>query len=114
MLTLATLGMFGYGTYAIAWAVVDMFTGPRLEIWAEAGSIVFGLLLALSAAFVRVRLPGGLAAAIGALLGLQALEVHDAVHLGTGIPAQVALGVFALALIALAHAGTRNEGISRT
>jgi hypothetical protein len=46
---------------------------------------LFGALLVLAAAFVRVRLPGGVAFAIGAMLGLQALAVHDAVHLGTGV-----------------------------
>ena len=51
---------------------------------------MFGGLLALAAAFVRVRLPGGLAFAIGAMLGLQALAVHDAAHLGGGIEPQLA------------------------
>ena len=61
--------------------------GARLELWAELGLIVFGALLPLAAAFVRVRLPGGLALAIGAMLGLQALAVHDAVRLGGGVTA---------------------------
>jgi len=113
MLTMATLGMFTYGTYSIAWAVVDLARGAHLEIWAELGLIVFGLLLVLSAAFVRVRLPGGLAFAIGALLGLQALAVHDAVHLGGGIAPQVGRGVLAVALIALAYVGTRRPAERR-
>jgi len=102
MLTVATLGMFGYGTYSLVWAVVDLFRGPQLELWAELGLMVFGLLLVVSAAFVRVALPGGLAAAIGAMLGLQALAVHDAVHLGGGVAPQVARAVFAAVLVALA------------
>src|SRR5512135_1043840 len=102
MLSIATLGMFGYGTYSLVWAVVDLVRGAQLELWAELGLIVFGLLLVLSAALVRVRVPGGLAAAIGALLGLQALEVHNAVHLDVGVAAQVVTGVFAAALVALA------------
>jgi len=109
MLTLATLGMFGYGTYSLVWAVVDLFRGPQLELWAELGLIVFGVLLVLSAAFVRVGLPGGLAAAIGAMLGLQALAVHDAVHLGGGIEPQIARGAMAAALVALAwFSGVRS------
>ena len=36
---------------------------------------IFGGLLVLASAFVRVRMPGGLAVAIGAMLALQALEV---------------------------------------
>ena len=106
MLTVAALGMFSYGAYSIMWAAVDLLRGARLELWAELGLIVFGLLLTLSAAFVRVRLPGGLALAIGALLGLQALAVHDAVHVGGGLPPQVGRAVLAVALVALAYGGS--------
>lgn len=109
MLSLATLGMFGYGTYSLVWAVVDLVRGPQLELWAELGLIVFGLLLVLSAALVRVRIPGGLAAAIGAMLGLQALAVHDAVHLGGGIEAQIARATFAVALVAIAWFGAEKR-----
>ncbi len=108
MLTLAALGMFGYGLYSVLWALVDLIRGARLEVWAELGLIVFGAVLALSAALVRVRLPGGLAAAVGALLALQALAVHDAVHLQTGIASEVARGVFALVLVALAYFGAER------
>ena len=66
MLTIAALGMCTYGLYSAAWAVVDLVRGARVELWADLGLVLFGLLLGLSAAFVRVRLPGGLAAAIGA------------------------------------------------
>jgi hypothetical protein len=97
--------MFAYATYSIAWAVVDLLRGARLELWAELGIIAFGLLLALSAAFVRVRLPGGLAFAIGAMLGLQALAVHSAAHVGTGLAPQIARGVVALVLVGLAYGG---------
>jgi hypothetical protein len=102
MLTAATLGMFLYGAYEVLWALIDIFRGARLELWAEAGLVLFGLLLVVSAAFVRVRLPGGLAAAIGSMLGLQALAVHNAVHLLNGIGPQIARGVIAAALLALA------------
>src|SRR3954451_18681483 len=96
--------MFGYGIYAVCWAVLDLVRGARLELWAELGLIAFGVLLALAATFVRVRLPGGLAFAIGALLGLQALAVHDAVHLAGGIAPQIVRRSIALTLIALAAA----------
>jgi hypothetical protein len=102
VLTIASLGMFSYGVYSVGWAAADLIRGARLEWWAELGLIVFGTLLVLAAAFVRVRLPGGLAFAIGALLGLQALAVHDAVHLGTGIAPQIVRGVIALVLVVLA------------
>lgn len=102
MLTLATLGMFFYGAYSLVWAVVDLLRGARLELWAEAGLMLFGLLLVLSAAFVRVRLPGGLASAIGAMLGLQALAVHNAAHLATGLAPQIAQAVLGVMLVGIA------------
>jgi hypothetical protein len=103
MLTTATIGMFIYGAYSVTWAVTDIVRGSQLEMWAEAGAIGLGLLLVLSAAFVRVRLPGGLALAIGAMLGLQALAVHSAAHMGTGLPAQIGLALVAAGLVSLAY-----------
>jgi hypothetical protein len=103
MLATATLGMLLYGTYSVGWALLDLVRGPRLEIWAELGQIGFGLLLILSAAFVRVRFPGGLALAIGAMLGLQAVAVHNAAHLATGLAGQIGQGAMAAALTALAY-----------
>jgi hypothetical protein len=101
--------MFSYGAYEMVWAALDLFRGARLELWAEVGLIFFGLLLVLAAAFVRVRLPGGLAFAIGALLGLQALAVHDAVHLEGGLAPQIGRGALAVALVVLAFAGTVTD-----
>ena len=106
MLTIASLGMVAYGVYSVGWALVDLVRGARLELWAEVGLIAFGGLLTLAAAFVRVRLPGGLAFAIGAMLGLQALAVHDAVHLGGGIAPQIARGSIAIVLVAMALSGS--------
>jgi hypothetical protein len=103
MLTAATIGMLSYAGYSIGWAAVDLMRGPRLEWWAELGLVVFGLLLAIGALLVRVRLPGGLAFAMGAMLGLQALAVHTAAHLATGLTPQIGRGVLALALAAMAH-----------
>jgi hypothetical protein len=99
--------MVTYGVYSAGWAVVDVVRGARLELWAEAALVVFGLLLALSAAFVRVKLPGGLALAIGAMLGLQALEVHTVAHIGGGLTPQIGRAVLAVILVALAYAGSR-------
>ena len=109
MLTIAALGMCTYGLYSAAWAVVDLIRGARLELWADLGLVLFGLLLGLSAAFVRVRLPGGLAAAIGAMFGLQALAVHNAVHLHAGLAPQIGRGVLAVALVALAYQGAPSS-----
>lgn len=109
MLTAAALGMFSYGMYSVAWALVDLIRGARLELWAELGLMLFGLLLGLSAALVRVRLPGGLAAAIGAMFGLQALAVHNAVHLYAGLAPQIGRGVLAIVLVALAYGGAGSS-----
>ena len=103
MLTAATIGMLSYAGYSIGWAAVDLVRGPHLEWWAELGLVLFGLLLAIGALLVRVRIPGGLAFAIGAMLGLQALAVHTAAHLSTGLAPQIGRGVLAVALTALAH-----------
>jgi hypothetical protein len=102
MLTAAALGMLVYGVYSIGWVVADLLSGARLELWAELGLMVFGVLLVLAAAFVRVRLPGGLAFAIGALLGLQALGVHSAAHFRTGAAPEIVRGAIALVLVAMA------------
>ena len=112
MLTFATLGMFAYGAYSAAWAVVDVVRGARIELWAEALIVVFGLLLVLAAAFVRVRMPGGLAVAISAMLALQALAVHTAAHLESGLVPQIGRGVLAFFLVGSALAGedTRRTG----
>ena len=113
MLTAAALGMFSYGIYSMGWAVADLVRGAHLELWAELGVMAFGALLALAAAFVRVGLPGGLAFAIGAMLGLQALAVHDAVHLGGGVAPQIVRGAIAIVLVALALSETRPSPAPR-
>jgi hypothetical protein len=110
MLTIAALGMFSYGAYSVGWAALDLIRGARLEIWAEAGIMLFGLLLALSAAFVRVKLPGGLALAMGSMFGLQALAVHTAAHLDGGLAPQIVRASFATVLVALGYAGQKAGG----
>src|SRR3954469_4508400 len=104
MLTAATIGMLSYAGYSAGWAAYDAITGPRLEWWADVALVVFAVLLAMGAFFVRVRLPGGLAFAIGALLGLQGLAVEDVGQLGGGIAPQIVRGSMALTLIGLAAA----------
>jgi hypothetical protein len=94
--------MLVYGVYSAGVGVADLVGGARLELWAEIGLMLFGVLLVLAAAFVRVRLPGGLAFAIGALLGLQALAVHNAAHRGSGLAPQIVRGAIALVLVAMA------------
>lgn len=111
VLTLAALGMFGYGVYSALWAVVDVISGARLEWWADVLLVLFGLLLVVAAAFVRVRMPGGLAVAIGAMLALQALAVHTAAHLDSGLVPQVGRAVLAFFLVGSAVA---DENRSRS
>ena len=107
MLTIASLGMFVYGIYSMGWAAADLIRGARLELWADLGLVAFGALLALAAAFGRVRLPGGMAFAIGGMLGLQALAVHAAVHLGGGVAPQIVRGSIAMVLVAMALSDAR-------
>jgi hypothetical protein len=110
-LTAATLGMVGYGLYAVVIGVAGLLRLHELEVLANLGSIFFGLLLILAAAFVRRLVPGGLAFAVAAMLGLQALALHAAVHLyGDPLPArQVAIALVAALLVALAHVGARRQ-----
>lgn len=113
VLTLATLGMFAYGTYSAAWALYDVIQGAHLEFWAEGLIVLCGLLLVVAAAFVRVRMPGGLAMAIGAMLALQALEVHTAAHLESGLAPQVGRAVLAFFLVGCAVAGEQTKPVRR-
>lgn len=110
MLTAAALGMAGYGTFAVITAITRVVNGSDLEWWALVLLGVFGTILVVAAAFVRVRLPGGLALAIGALLGLQALAIHSSFYdYGRVIlPFQIARAVFAALLIGLAYQGSRR------
>ncbi len=109
VLTLATIGMFAYGAYSAVWAIADVVHGARIELWAEALIALVGLLLILAAAFVRVRMPGGLAVAIGAMLALQALEVHTAAHLESGLAPQIGRAVLAFFLVGSAVADDARQ-----
>lgn len=111
MLTAATLGLAGYGLYAIGSALFDIVFASRLELWANLIVGGLGVALLFSAVLVRVRLPGGLFFALGSLLGLQAISLHNSAHLHGSIQA-VAEGVRAVfggVLMALAWFGGRAE-----
>jgi len=111
MLPLASLGMAFYGIWSAAGAAADLVGARALEFWADAATFIFGLILLLAAALVRVRLPGGLALAMGALLGLQALALHRAAHLDGAVFVlpQLARGAFAATLVLLALLGGRRR-----
>jgi len=110
MLTAAALGMLAYGLYSAGLGLAGLLGLVALEVWANLGLIVLGLLLALAAAFVRVRLPGGLALALSAMLGLQALALHNDLHFygATTVPPQALRGACAALLLVLAYAGGRR------
>jgi len=100
-----------YGIWSAAGAAADLLGVRALEFWADAATFVFGVILLLAAALVRVRLPGGLALAIGALLGLQALALHRAAHLDGAVYLlpQLGRGAFAATLVLLAFLGSRRQ-----
>ena len=85
-----------------------------LALIAAAASVLLGLVLLLAAALVRVTLPGGLELAIGALLSLQALALHNVVHTSTttSVTPHLSRGVVAIALMAMAYIGTRAASSS--
>lgn len=99
--------MAAYGVYAAIAALMDLIRDSRLEVWVDLSEGLFGLLLVLAAAFVRVTMPGGLWLAVGAMLGLQALAVHDAGHLygAVALAPQIARGIFAALLVILGWLG---------
>jgi hypothetical protein len=110
MLTAAALGMAGYGAYSAGLGLAGLLGFFQLEFWANLALVGLGLLLLLSAAFVRVQLPGGLALAISAMLSLQGLSLHNDLHFfGHTEPVmQAARAAFALLLVALAYWGART------
>ena len=111
MLTLATLGMVGYGVWSAAAGAADLVARHVLEVPADLATLVLGVILVVAAALVRVRMPGGLALAMGALLGLQALALHADAHAygEIALAPQIARGVFAALLVLLAALGGRRE-----
>jgi hypothetical protein len=115
MLTLATLGMVGYGLWSAAAGAADLVVRRVIGVPTDLGLIVLGVVLVVAAALVRVRMPGGVALALGALLGLQALALHAAarVHGEVTLAPQIGRGVFAALLVALAVVGGRREAARR-
>ena len=110
MLSVAVLGLAIYGVYSAGLGLVDLFGVYGLDWWADLGLLVLGLVLMLSAAFVRVLIPGGLALAAGAILALQALSLHNDVHFYGRLLVlpQVVRALLAAALLGMAYAGSRR------
>jgi hypothetical protein len=111
MLTAAALGMASYGLYSCVSAVIDLLGTGQYDILPNIGEIVFGILLILAAAFVRVQMPGGLPLAVSALLGLLAVSIYNAPTAYGYYPTApfVARAAFSLLLLALAYSGGRRS-----
>ena len=107
MLTLAALGMMFYGLYSIVVGLIDLLGGAALEWWANLWLVVGGAALMLGAVFVRISMPGGLALAVGGLLALQSISLHNANHLYGQVVLlpQLARALLAGLLVALAYLG---------
>ncbi len=112
LLSAACLGMAGYAVYSIGAGLFDLLIGHHLELLPNLGLVGLGLLLLVGAAFVRVLFPGGLALALGAMLGLQALALHNDAHWYGRIVLlpQVGRGLFAGALALVAFVGGTGSG----
>ena len=109
VLMVATIGMLAYAAYAVIWPVFDVIQGAQIELWAEAGLFGFGVLLGLGAALVRSRVPGGLAFALAALFGLQALAVHNAAHFDQSLWPQIGRAAVGVVLVSLAYVGSKES-----
>jgi len=87
----------------------DALFAHRLDLWAGILLVVVGAPLAASSVLVRLVVPGGLALAVGAMLSLQALAIHNDLHWygRVVVVPQLARGAFAITLAALSLAGGR-------
>ena len=63
MLTIATLGMAGYGLYSLGSGLLDLLWTSRLALFANLSAISLGAMLVLAGLFIRAVLPGSLALA---------------------------------------------------
>ena len=115
MLTVATLGMTGYGLYTLGAGLSDLLGASQLEWLANVGGITLGAILMLAGLLVRVAWPGSLALALAALFGLQSLSLHNAAQLyGQVAPEpQVARAVLGAVLFGLAYFGQLRERNAR-
>ena len=107
MLRAAALGMFLYGGYCVIDGLIDFVFAETLEWWANLWGIFSGILLAFGAIFTRISFPGGLALAIGGLLSLQAISLHNEIHLYGQLSKtyQFSQIGFAALLVTLGHYG---------
>ena len=107
MLRAAALGMFLYGLHAVVVGGADLIGAGTLEWWANAWRMLAGAMLLFAAVLVRVSMPGGLALAVAALLGLQSISLYNDPHFYGRLLLlpQAMRAVFSATLIALAYFG---------
>ena len=107
MLRAAALGMFLYGLHDVVVGSADLIGAGTLEWWANAWRMLAGAMLVFAAVLVRVSMPGGLALAVAALLGLQSISLHNDPHFYGRLLLypQAARAVFSITLVALAYFG---------
>lgn len=107
MLRAAALGMFLYGLHDVVVGSADLIGAGTLEWWANVWRMLAGAMLVFAAVLVRVSMPGGLALAVAALLGLQSISLHNDPHFYGRLLLlpQAMRAVFSAALVALAYFG---------
>ena len=104
--------MFLYGLHDVVVGADDLIRAGTLEWWANVWRMLAGAMLMLAAALVRVSMPGGLALAVAALLGLQSVSLHNDPHFYGRLLLlpQVMRAVFSITLVALAYFGWGRIG----
>ena len=107
MLRAAALGMFLYGLHDVVIGVADLLGAGTLEWWANVWRVLAGAMLAFAAVLVRVSMPGGLALAVAALLGLQSISLHNDPHYYGRLLLlpQAMRAIFSITLVTLAYFG---------
>ena len=112
MLRVAALGMFLYGLHDVVVGSADLIGAGTLEWWANIWRMLAGAMLLFAAVLVRVSMPGGLALAVAALLGLQSISLHNDAHLYGRLLLlpQLARALFSMALVTLAYFGWGKIG----
>ena len=107
MLRAAALGMFLYGGYSVSIGLIDFIFVEKLEWWANLWMILAGVVLLFGAIFTRISFPGGLALAIGGLLGLHAISLHNEIHIHGQLSQSLQLSrlAFAVLLVILGYYG---------
>lgn len=115
MLTAATLALVAYSLYTIGWSLLDLVFWSRLEVWADLSTSAIALLLLPAAVLTRAGIPGGLPLTFAALLGLQAISLHNSLHLYGQIQVWFEGGraVLGAWIMMLAMAGQQREAARR-